>query len=241
MKKLYLTLFVTVVAIAASSLSLLAMPISSSNIPFDYIVSGRDLAFLSVGAYGVSAKRDIEWDGFGNTQKLSMRNFYGYVGVDLQKWITIYGLIGQSESKFGEMPYGDAENSYGGGIRLNLLHHFIREPVPMEDVVRVNLGAQFVRNEAESGFSTVEWDEVSAAVTMGLVNHTDGNKLFTPESIGFYAGPIYSTFVSDDFEAKDEFGIVAGMEIFFMDTITLDIELQHFEKTSVGGGINFHF
>ena len=36
-------------------------------------------------------------------------------------------------------------------------------------------------------------------------------------------------------------GAVIGMEIFFMDTIVLDLEVQHFEETSAGVGINFHF
>jgi hypothetical protein len=241
MKKPLHTLFIVVAALAVCSAATHAMPIGSSNIPFDYMVKGQDLSIIRLGLYGISTKREIKWDGTGVTQILKSKRSQGYLGVDLMPWLTVYGIAGQSESKFGTQPYGNAESSLGAGVLINVLHHFIHEPVLMEDVVRINLGAEWTRSSADTSFSSADWDEVAIALTFALINHVDTSKLFHPESIGLYIGPLYSRYISDDFEAKDEIGVVAGMEIFFTDTVSLDFEAQHFSETSAAGGINFHF
>ena len=217
------------------------MPISSSNLGNEYLVRGKDLSKFSIGRYGLQSEREIEWEGSGVTQTLESSKVLGYVGYDLLRWVTLYAVGGQSESKFGNADTADAETEYGIGFRANILNHFIREPVPLEDVVRLNLSAQYTRAEAEVGGMDLEWEDISVAATIGLVNHTEGLKYYAPESISLYIGPMYSVFESDDFKAKDEIGAVAGIEIFFMDTIVLDLKVQQFEETSVGGGINFRF
>ena len=90
-------------------------------------------------------------------------------------------------------------------------------------------------------FNGVEWDEISTSLTLELVNNTIGNKFYTPESISLYAGPIFSTFISDDFSEDNDFGVVGGLEIFIVDTVIFDVEIQHFGQTSFSAGINFRF
>ena len=238
MKKHTFGLFaVFAAALFASALSTHAVPISSSNMPDEYAIRGRDLSKLSIGLYSIQAEREITWDVSGVTQTLKSSKVQGYVGYDVLRWLTLYAVGGQSESKFGNAPSADSESEYGIGFRANILNHFIREPLPMEDVIRVNIGGQYSRASAD----VVDWDELTVALTVGIVNNTESYKLFAPESISLYFGPLYSAFISDDLDAKDELGAVAGMEIFFMDTIVLDLKVQHFEETSVGGGINFRF
>lgn len=240
MKKLTSTLFI-VGALLATVLSTYAVPIGSSNEAFDYAVRGRDLSRLSMGLYSTETEREIRWKGTGAVETLKSQKVQGYFGVDIVRWLTLYAVGGQSDVKFGNNPSSDGESEFGFGFRANLLNHFIREPAPMEDTLRLNLGGQFTRNKADNGAGEMEWDEMSVALTMALVNHTTSYKLFAPESIALYFGPLFSQYVSDDFEAEDDMGAVIGMEIFFMDTIVLDLEVQHFEETSAGVGINFHF
>jgi len=241
MKKTNITSFAVAIVTFANTLSLWAIPISGSNDPAAYIVSGRDLSMLSMGIYSVQLDRDIVWDGSGAKERLKARRLMGYVGCDVVDLFTIYAVGGQIESKLGNLPYGDSESEYGAGIQINLLNHWIRDAVPEEDVIRLNLGAQYLRSSLNTGFTTVDWDETSVALTMALVNHTAGNKSYSPESISLYFGPLYSLMMSDAFEAKDTFGAVGGIEIYLTDHIVLDFELQHFEQTSLGAGINFHF
>ncbi len=223
-------------------LSVGAVPISSQDDPFDYAVRGPDLSAFSIGLYSMQTEREIKWDATGATQVLKQQKVQGYLGVDVLRWLTIYAVGGGSEAKFGDNATADSEGEYGVGFRASLLEHFIKEPVPMEDSLRLNLGGQYTRNSSDDGVGgNVEWNEITAELTLSIVNHTQGHKAFTPESISLYFGPLFSHYMSDDFETEDNMGAVAGMEIFFMDTIILDIEFQHFEETSAGVGINFHF
>ena len=240
MKKTTLVPIAVALAFVASSLSVWAIP-SSSNDPFEYMIKGKDLSRFSVGLYVIQSERDIVWDTSGITETLEADRVHGYIGYDLFNACTLYAIGGSSESKIGGMTTADSEGEYGFGVRANLLSHFIREPTPLEDVVRINLGAQYLHSSADTGFTSVDWDEVSVALTVGLVNHTEGNKYYTPESYSIYIGPIYSALDGDGFEAKDDMGLVAGLEVFLTDTIILDLEVQNFENTSVAAGINFRF
>ena len=239
-KYTYLSLFV-VITIFANTLSVWAMPIGGNNIPSDYLVKGKDLSWLSMGLYGGQFKRDIEWENSGITQPLKSSRVLGYIGVDLFDWITLFAVGGSSQSKIGEADTADSEGEYGAGFRLNLLNHFITEPMPSEDVIRLNFATRYLQSSSTLGSRDLSWGEISASLTMELVNHTAGNKLFTPESISLYAGPMFSSFLSDDFSESDDFGVMGGIEIFLVDTIVLDIEIQHIGETSVSAGLNFHF
>ena len=239
-KYTYISLFVGI-SIFASTLSTWAMPIGGNNIPSDYLVKGKDLSSLSMGIYGGQFKRDIKWDNSGITQTLKSNRILGYIGVDLFDWITLFAVGGSSESKIGDSETASSEGEYGAGFRLNLLSHFIAEPVVTEDMIRLNFTTRYLHSSSEIGFNDLSWDEISASLTMELVNHTTGNKFFTPESITLYAGPMYSTFLSDDFSESDDFGLMGGIEFFLVDTIVLDIEIQHIGETSASVGLNFHF
>jgi len=240
MKKYTFTSLSAVIAIFACTLSLSAKPIGGSNDPFDYLATGKDLSWLSMGIYGGQFERNIDFEN-GLNSNLKTTRILGYVGADIFNWITVYAVAGSSESKVGESETGDGEGEYGGGIRLNLMHHFIREPVPLEDVLRLNFDARYLHSSSDLNFENLEWDEISASLTMELVNHTAGNKFFNPESIAIYLGPIYSSLNSSDFKEDQNFGVTGGIEFYLVDTIVLDIEIQHFGETSAAVGLNFHF
>lgn len=240
MKKYTLISMSVVLAIFASSLSTLALPIGGDNEPFDYLVTGKDLSWLSMGVYGGQFKRKIDFDS-GATSILKTTRAHGYVGADLYKWVTVYGLLGASESSLSDSETADAEAEYGGGVRLNLLHHFIAEPTPMEDVVRLNFDASYLHTSSNLAFKKLDWDEMSASLTLELVNHTDGDKFYNPESIGLYFGPIFSLLNSSDFSEDQNFGAIGGLEFYLTDTIVLDLEVQYFNETSADAGLNFHF
>lgn len=240
-KPTFVSLAVFAVAFLVTAASSHAVPIASSNIGNEYLVRGKDLSKFSVGLYGLQSEREIKWNASGVVQTLESSKVLGYVGYDVLRWATVYAVGGQSESKFGNLDTADSETEYGIGFRANVLNHFIREPIPMEDVIRLNIGGEYTWSEADLGFADVEWEELSFSATVGIVNHTESYKLFAPESISLYIGPMYSSFESSDFETEKEVGAVAGIEIFFMDTIILDLKVLQFEETSVGGGINFYF
>jgi len=238
-KYTYISLLV-VVAVFVSSISLLAMPIGSSNIPSEYLIKGKDLSWLSIGLHGGQFERDIEWDN-GVVQKLKSNRWLGYVGADVFNFITIYAQAGQNESSLNDGEMADAEAAFGGGFRMNLLSHFIREPTLTEDIVRLNFGADYLHTSSDVTYEGIDWDEISTSLTIELVNNTTGNKFFAPESISLYVGPVFSTLISSDFSEDNSLGVMGGLEIFIVDTVVLDFEVQHFGQTSFSGGINFRF
>jgi hypothetical protein len=238
-KYTYISLSV-VIAILVSSLSVMAIPTGSSNIPSEYFIKGRDLSWLSIGIYGGQFERDIKWDN-GGIQKLKSNRWLGYVGADVLDFITVYAQAGQSDSSLNDKNSADAEASYGAGVRMNLLSHFIREPTLSEDIVRINLGANLLHSSSDLGFKNVDWDELSTSLTLEIVNNTKGNKFFNPESISLYIGPVFSKLISSSFSEDNDLGIMGGMEIFIVDTVVLDFEVQHFDQTSFSAGINFRF
>lgn len=240
MKKYTYIPLLVVIAIFVNSISLLAMPIGSSNIPSEYLIKGKDLSWLSMGLYGGQFQRDIKWDN-GIVQKLKSNRWLGYVGADVFDFITIYAKGGQNESNLNDGDMADGEAAYGGGLRMNLLSHFIREPTLTEDTVRINFGVDYLRTGSDLAFNSVDWSEISTSLTIELVNNTIGNKFFSPESISLYVGPVYSALISSDFSEDNSMGIMGGLEIFIVDTVVLDFEVQYFEQTSFSGGINFRF
>ncbi len=233
----------TLVGIFVASLALpaSAMPIGSGNDGYDYLFKGNKLDWLSAGIYILDTDRGIQFDGTTVSSKLKTRQRLVYIGINAGRWFSVYGLGGEAEARIGAAPYSDPESVYGGGVRINLLDHEVTEPTLMEDRWRVNLGAQYTMNETSMGTVTWDWEELSVALTFGIVNDTLGNKYYTPESIVLYIGPIYSALDSDRFSEKDDIGMVGGMEIFFTDSISLDVEVQRFEDTSLGAGLNIHF
>lgn len=240
MKKLLSSTLAGIIVVGLTSV-VSAVPIGSGNNGIDYLFKGNRLKWLSAGAYMVETKRGIELGDVGVSTTLRTRQQLVYLGIDAGRWLTIYGLGGGSEAKLGNGSYANSESVYGIGARFNVLDHELMEPVMMEDRWRVNLGVQYTQNETKQGLATWDWEELSVALTFGIVNDTRGNKYYTPESIVIYAGPIYSTLDGSNFSEKDNLGVVAGAEFFFTDSLSIDIEVQSFDETSMGAGLNIRF
>lgn len=233
-------------SIAAASLILTsfpvcAVPLGRSNEGMNYLFKDPVLSRITAGAYGGEVNREIKLKDSGFETEMNATRVTGYLGISLLEWLNVYGIAGQNSAEIPGMVEPDGEAIYGGGISINLLNHFLREPLPMEDAFRLNLGLQYLTTEAQLGSEILAWDELSGALTLSIINHTTGNKEYTPESIAIYLGPAFSTFRSDDIECKNNGGVVGGLEIFFTDSFAVDIRVEYFEKASASAGINLHF
>ncbi len=233
-------------SVAAASLILTsfpvcAVPLGRSNEGVNYLFKDPVLSRITAGVYGGEVNREIKFKDSGFETEMSASRVTGYLGISVLEWLNVYGIAGQNSTEIPGMAEPDGEAIYGGGVSINLLNHFLREPVPIEDAFRLNLGLQFLTTEAQFGNEIFGWDEFSGALTLSIINHTTGNKEYTPESIAIYLGPAFSMIRSDDFEAKNNTGVVGGLEIFFTDSFAVDIRVEYFEKASASAGINLHF
>jgi len=219
----------------------IAVPMNGNNDAMNYMFKAPNLSRVSAGVYFSQQDRGISVKNSSFETELTEARVVGYVGFDLFKWLNVYAIGGTSSVKLDETPDSDSGMVFGGGLSINLLNHFIREPVPMEDAFRINFGVQSLVNEVEITSKTFRWVETSAALTFAIVNHTEGDKSFRPESIALYAGPALSLLHSSDFDAKTEGGVVGGIEIYFTDSCSLDVRTEYYDKAGITAGINLRF
>jgi len=226
----------------------MATPIAVRNEGIDYYVKGKDLSWLGVGAYYGKVEREIEFNNKtpipGLEDVLDADRGYAYVSFTPVGFFTLYGLVGNSESRIVEgktKTKRSGEADYGVGIQFGFLNHFIKEPVPFENRFRVNLAVEHIWSQTDRKGRSLDWDKTDVAVTFGIVNDTTANKYFAPESIALYLGGIYSTISGDGFKEAKETGGIGGVEIFFTDSFSIDAKAYIFDKTSFDAGFNIHF
>jgi hypothetical protein len=240
MKNIILTACTAVVALAATITPSTALPLSNSNEGMDYAFKAEQLSWWHMGIYGGKTSRKIKHDdGREEIFETSLADFY--IGANFWGWLNVYGIIGSRAAQFGEQEQGDREQEYGAAVQFNILDHEGMEPTMMIDAYRVTADIQYTTCSTEYYSQGVDWNEVNAALRFSVVNETTGNKYFSPESISLYAGPLFSSIDGDSFKEKNSTGLLAGGQIFMNDRVSLDLQGQFFEETSILGGINVQF
>ena len=237
-KKLFLAGIATASLLTTTTSALAA---ARSNEAIDYLYKNPALGNLTAGFYVGQSEREISRSGpLPDTSMTSSRG-YAYLGYDLAPWLNVYGLLGGNQAKLAGTPSADAEMLLGVGVSMNLLNHFVREPTPMEDAFRINADVRLISTKADFLFNSVTWQELSASLRFSLVNFPEGSKDYRPEAIALYAGPAFSYIQSSDIESKDQLGMVGGLEIFFYDALSVDLNVEYIGATGFFAGVNFRF
>lgn len=228
-----------VFVLAGNFTCLLAVPIGNSNEGREYLVAAQDVSKWSCGVYSRTQKRDVT----SNRQQFSMelREVMAHVGYDFKRWFTTYAVAGQSQAEIGGGGYADAETELGVGMHFNILDLEILDPTLFEDKIRVNAGWQYSMSETEWAGRQTNLRELSASLMLSIVNDIEGNKLFLPNSIAIFAGPIYSDIQSSSINEKNKLGFAAGMEVFLSEKISLKCAIERFDATAYSTGINVRF
>lgn len=218
-----------------------ALAAARSNAGLDYLLRNPTLGNFTAGLYAGSVDREILVGGGPFSTTISSSRFYSYLGYDLSRWLNVYGIFGANEAELSTTDAADSELLYGAGLSFNLLNRFVREPIPMEDAIRINGDIRIISTKATFFMDTINWQEISASLRFSLVNFPVGDKHYRPEAIALYAGPAFSYIQSSAVEAKDEFGAIGGLEIFFYDSLSLDLSVEYFDTTSFFAGLNLRF
>ena len=80
--------------------------------------------------------------------------------------------------------------------------------------------------------------EVTASLTLGLINDIQGNVLYMPNAIGIFAGVVYSDYVSGDVVEESLAGYTAGFEIYYSEKLTFELRMESFDEMKFFGGIH---
>ncbi len=218
-----------------------AVPYGANNEAFNYAMKAPDLEKFGAGIYYMESKRDIRITGYPFDIEMGVRRTTGYLAYHILPSVNLYAIVGGNRTELNNSGERHSGTAFGGGVSVNLLHHYFKEPVTYEDAIRINAGAQFMVHEADFNPNKVRWTETSAALTFTLVNHITGNKYYNPESISLYAGPLLSIIESSDFKVKSKSGLVGGLQIYFTDSFALDLRMEYIDHATGGAGINILF
>jgi hypothetical protein len=229
---------VSLVLLAVNLAPALAAPVGNVSAGRKYFLAARDLSPWSTGIYLRSGTRtadvgDIE-ENFDYTR------FLGYIAYDFFPWLTPYLMAGSASISLDGTGDGEYKPEFGFGVRFNVLHHDIMDATLFEDVLLINASCQYSLTEATREETSQELQEFYATATLSILNEITGSKLYLPEGISIFLGPSYSLINTPSTTAKDNFGILVGMEVYYTKRISfyLSAEMMGTDSTSAMVGIN---
>ncbi len=224
----------------ASSL-IYAMPRIASIHDPEYAISMADLSKWSCGISMENQERQLSYKHWSADAKI--RKQFLYVGYEYLPWLTAYAVGGSAKINVARAFNSDDSGSeIGVGAQANLLTHDILEPSFFEDKISVNAGAQLTKSDTEIYGDTVDRNELSASLTVSLINDVEGNKIMYPNSIAIFAGPIYSDYIASDLEVSgDKLGMTMGLEIFLTPSMAINIRADKFDQSAYSAGFRLDF
>lgn len=240
MKTAKLIRSVSVLFVLFSSLSVAAPQIGSSRQGRHYLVSSDMLAGWSTGVYYSDARRDVELRGWQRRMKTTSTG--AFVGYDVLRWITVFGLVGSGDTDFTGTPKSTSNTEYGLSAQINLMDHEIMDPGLIENRLQINLQAAYMKYKADEFGRSVKWDDLSAGLILSVINDSNALKIFWVESIALYAGPIYSRLDSDSrLSEKSNTGYAAGIEVGFSEKVSLTFGVEDIDQQSSKGSLTIRF
>jgi hypothetical protein len=221
-----------------------AAPRNTGNSGIDYLRGADDLAGWSFGLYMDGSGRSLRIHDDATTTDIDMARTMMYVGYDVVRWMTLYVPAGEGRAQFGPGSFQDASLAIGGGVQLNLIDVEIPDPQLIEDKLRLNSTIQGIYSSSDYRDGSLDWTELYADLTLGLVNDGFGFSFLSAESLIFFAGPYYSTLLGSDFDGsggQSQVGMTAGAEMFLTKRVSLNCRGNFGEMTGFAGGLNVRF
>jgi hypothetical protein len=198
---------------------------------------------FSIGAYSQYQKRGMD-DGRGSTDDWTVHHLVTYIGCDVLPWMTLEGGIGQSKlGNLGDDRSSDVE--WMGGVRLRILDYMLIEPIIGEDTYWFGLDShvQFTGSESDGSKGDIKWGELFGSLTMSLTSRPERYGFM--DRISIFFGPAFSliegTKDGKDISEDQAVGFVGGLQFVPSDNITIKVEAQQFDQTSLGVSLGFHF
>ena len=218
-----------------------AIPVGTSNLPREYVVGNNLPRIFSCGVYAADIQRDA--DIGSTTVPMEYSKGMAYVGVDVVRFATLYGAIGVNNTKVSQWMEDTDETAldYEGGLTLRFLDQEIMDPTLMENRLRICAGVSYSQTTFSLGGQSKDWGELQASVIVSIVNDLTGDRLFLPDSIAIYAGPLYSDIISNEIDESTQFGFAVGIQVFLDEHTSLDFGIRQFDSTGYAGGVHVRF
>ena len=213
---------------------------------YDTVHSGGP-RFLSIGIEAQQQKRTLKSD-FGGKEDFKANHLVGTVGVDLGKWLTVYGGAGEADSSTDR--YNSSANfEWLAGGTIRVLDYMVLEPWNDIDQysVGIDLNSFYRSTSMDTGFGdSTDVSEVFGSLTMTLYTCPERPGLWN--RLGFYIGPAFSTLSASDSGKAPKFGdedqtlgFVGGLQLNPNPNMGIKIEFQKFDDLGLGASLVFHF
>ena len=221
-----------------SSLVLAAPQIGRSQGGRQYLISSDALHNWSIGAYVSESRRDVRVRGQNNQMKSKSSGVY--VGYDVLRWATVFGIAGLSNTSFNHR-YSSSHNELGLSLQLNLIDHELMDPTVMENRLRLNLQTSYMWHKADYPGGSVAWGDLSTGLMFSVVNDTPSFKVFWVENIALFGGPVYSKLIGSNLSERSNVGYAAGIEVGVSEKVSLLAGIKDIDRTSAMGSITVRF
>ena len=225
--------FCSGLAVLSAVVACHAGPLGNSNVGGEYMVGTQNLWPWSFSVLYESQKRDVTPLG-----RLQSQQYIGCVGFDPLRWLTVYAGAGSGTTKFSGLSNPEDNPTYLLGAHFNLLDHQVASPTMFEERIRINADLQYSVTRADSG---IDWSEFYGSLTVSIVNDVEGNKIFLPNSIALFVGPVFSDLESDVFDEESTTGYTLGIEVFLSEKVSLGYALEELDGSSYTVGLNVRF
>ncbi len=240
-------------ALVAIGLSMTASAASlRGSMSHDALIHEEALPRVSVGVDLELLERDLEL-GDGTLGRLRSNALGLYLGVDVDHWLTVYGTWAVLEIEEVEVPGGDADyeddTRWSLGANANLWEIDISSPRQMNGRVSIRANIELAMYDATSKGINIDWEEFAFAVPIAYELYNDHKHLDGVHSLMLFAGPIYSTVEGDvggavpevNFDESENWGLLAGAELFLAENVSLLGQIHYFEQVSGNFSARYHF
>lgn len=238
-KQAIISLVVVSLTLSISTSITHASPVADSKLEREYLVSDREFSKWCFGVFTLNRKRDVRlqnWD-----RKFATSSVFMYLGYDILPWLTAFGAAGSTEAEIENLHETDRQGEFMAGFNANILDQAILDPLLMEDRLLLNASAYISSGRANWSGSDTFWTEFNVEATLTVVNDVDGSKLFFPEAIAIYAGPIFSNIQTSAFDEEDKIGYTAGMATYLTKRVSLDFGANTFSDSAYFAGLHVRF
>jgi len=205
---------------------------------FDTLHSGGP-RLVSVGVGYEQQKRTLKSDG-GFKEDLKISYLNGILGVDLTKWLTVYGGAGEADvSTANSSRNSNFEWLAGGTIRA--MDYMVLEP--WNDIDQYWVGVDlnsFLRNSRiDNDWKSETLSEVFGSLTMSFYSRPQKPNLW--DRLGFYIGPAVSLLSMGNANEDQMFGFIGGLQVNPNPNMAIRLEFQKFDNVGLGANFIFHF
>lgn len=204
---------------------------------------------LTVGLTYEDIKKGIDFNK-GPDAILEAESLALYIGYDVLPWLTLFTTLGASEIDDTSEIGTDPKFKISGGASAYLWEGDILAPTYMAGRLTLKTSLEVSRYDSDSDVGSVDWIDVTLALPFGYERFDEYSE--SPRgidtSLAIYIGPAISyidgtwdTAVGDfDFEHKELFGVIGGVDIYISPGVSLGAQFSYFDETTVMGSVRFH-